>query len=78
MAIKVRNRKIDEEAFLKERKEVLSMWPTGKEVNLEEAIEYHKKLPDHKNFMKVADKTSSGGENRGFSPRRDSHPGARD
>jgi methylaspartate mutase epsilon subunit len=54
MTIRVRNKKIDEAEFLKERKEVLSMWPTGKEVNLEEAIEYHKKLPDHKNFMKVA------------------------
>jgi len=35
---------------------VLSMWPTGKEVDLEEAIAYHKKLPDHKNFMKMADR----------------------
>jgi methylaspartate mutase epsilon subunit len=56
MDIKIRDRKIDEGEFLKERKAVLSMWPTGKEVNLEEAIEYHRKLPDHKNFMKVADK----------------------
>jgi methylaspartate mutase epsilon subunit len=55
MDIKIRDKKIDEEEFLKERKGVLSMWPTGKEVDLEEAIEYHKKLPDHKNFMKVAD-----------------------
>ena len=51
---KVRNRKLDEEEFLKERKEVLAMWPTGKEVDLEEAVEFHKKLPDHKNFGKVA------------------------
>ena len=56
MSVKIRDRKIDEGEFLRERKTVLSMWPTGKEVNLEEAIEYHKKLPDHKNFMKVADK----------------------
>ena len=56
MDIKIRDRKIDEGEFLKERKGVLSMWPTGKEVNLEEAIDYHKKLPDHKNFMKVAER----------------------
>jgi methylaspartate mutase epsilon subunit len=56
MDIKVRNKKIDEKEFLKERQEVLSMWPTGKEVDLEEAIEYHKRLPDHKNFMKVAER----------------------
>jgi len=56
MDIKVRNKKIDEKEFLKERQEVLSMWPTGREVDLEEAIEYHKRLPDHKNFMKVAER----------------------
>lgn len=32
------------------------MWPTGKEVDFEESFEYHKKLPEHKNFMKVAEK----------------------
>ena len=47
-------------------------------MDLEEAIEYHKKLPDHKNFMKVAEKTSSRREDSGLSPRRDSHPGTRD
>jgi methylaspartate mutase epsilon subunit len=56
MKIKVRDRKLDQEEFFKERETVLSMWPTGKEVDLEEAIEYHKALPDHKNFMKVADR----------------------
>jgi methylaspartate mutase epsilon subunit len=55
MGMQVWDRKIDEGEFVKERETVLSMWPTGKEVNLEEAIEYHKNLPDHKNFMKVAD-----------------------
>ena len=30
------------------------MWPTGKEVDLDEAFAYHKDLPDHKNFMMVA------------------------
>jgi len=34
----------------------------GEGMNLEEAIEYHKKFRDHKNFMKVArkDPTSEG------------------
>ena len=53
MAIKAKNKKIDEEQFLRMRGEVLSQWPTGKEVDLEEAIEYQKKLPDQKNFHKV-------------------------
>src|SRR4030043_1994047 len=56
MEIKVRNRKIDEEEVFNERQRVLSMWSTGKEVDLEEAIEYHKRLPDHKHFMKVAER----------------------
>ena len=46
MEIKIGNKKLDEEAFLKERAEVLALWPTGKEVNLEEAIEYHKHIPN--------------------------------
>ncbi|MGL4998446.1 MAG: methylaspartate mutase subunit E [Cetobacterium sp.] len=41
-----------EEEFFKIREEVLKQWPTGKEVNLEEAVAYHKNLPDHKNFAK--------------------------
>jgi methylaspartate mutase epsilon subunit len=56
MTGKVRDRKIEEGEFFKERQTVLSMWPTGKEVNLEEAIDYHKRLPEHKNFMKVAER----------------------
>ncbi len=35
---------IVEEVFLKERAEVLKQWPTGKEVDFAEAVEYHKKL----------------------------------
>ncbi len=50
------NKKIDESEFLKERQKVLSMWPTGREVDLDEAFAYHKDLPDHKNFMMVANK----------------------
>ena len=53
MEITVRNKKWDEGRFLKERKEVLSTWPTGKEVDFEEAVEYQKSLPEHKNFTKV-------------------------
>jgi methylaspartate mutase epsilon subunit len=37
-----------DEEFLNMRKEVLSQWPTGREVDLEEALEYQKKLPKHK------------------------------
>jgi methylaspartate mutase epsilon subunit len=62
MEIKVRNKKLGEEEFLKERQGVLAMWPTGKEVDLDEAIEFHKKLPDHKNFGKVAERLQREGK----------------
>jgi methylaspartate mutase epsilon subunit len=51
---KVVNKRINEEEFLRTREKVLAMWPTGREVDLDEAIEFHKRQPDHKNFGKVA------------------------
>lgn len=45
-------RKWTDEEFFKMREEVLKQWPTGAEVDLEEAVKYHKSLPDHKNFAK--------------------------
>lgn len=50
--MELRNKRWSDEEFFEVRKEVLNQWPTGKEVNLEEAIEYNKKIPDHKNFAK--------------------------
>ena len=41
---KVRNKKWTEDELFAMRKEVLAQWPTGSEVNLEEAIEYHKQI----------------------------------
>jgi methylaspartate mutase epsilon subunit len=43
------NKKWSEDYFFQERKKVLNMWPTGKELNLDEAVEYHKNLPPVKN-----------------------------
>ena len=45
----IRTGRLSEEEFFKERKEVLAQWPTGAEIDLDEAIEYHKSLPPHKN-----------------------------
>jgi methylaspartate mutase epsilon subunit len=56
MAPNVKNQKIDEAEFLKMREKVLAQWPTGKEVDLDEAIEYQKKLPDSKNYLKIMQK----------------------
>lgn len=48
--MEVRNKRWSDEEFLQERKEVLAQWPTGKEVNLDEAIEFQKNLPPSKNY----------------------------
>ena len=45
------NKKLDDETFAAQRKEVLSMWPTGKDVDLDEAFEYNKRFPDDKNVV---------------------------
>ena len=50
--MEIRNRKLSEEEFFKEREEVLAQWPTGKEVDLDEAIEFHKSLPPGKVLAK--------------------------
>lgn len=58
----IKNKKIPEAEFEQLRKEVLVQWPTGKDVNLEEAIAYHKSLPEHKDFAKKLIKAKN--ENR--------------
>ncbi len=50
--MELRNKKWTEEEFFKVREEVLAQWPTGKDIDLQEAIEYNKRIPDHKNFAK--------------------------
>ena len=58
----VKNKRIDEDRFLKRREKILSLWPTGKEVNLEEAIEYQRSLPESKRFSKVLEKLHNEGK----------------
>ena len=46
----IQNKKLSEDVFYKERQEVLGQWHTGKDVNLEEAVAYHKAMPQSRNF----------------------------
>ena len=46
----VHNERLDEDAFLTERREVLATWPTGQEVDLQEALSFLKSLPSAKVF----------------------------
>ncbi|KYO66710.1 methylaspartate mutase subunit E [Thermovenabulum gondwanense] len=48
--MELKNKKWTEDEFFKAREEVLNQWPTGKGVNLEEAAEYLRKVPEHKSF----------------------------
>jgi methylaspartate mutase epsilon subunit len=43
------NKKWTDETFKKEREKVLGLWPTGRDVDLDEAIRYHRSMPDTKN-----------------------------
>ena len=48
----IRNKKISEAEFAALRSEVLTQWPTGKDVNLEEAVAYQKSISAERNFGK--------------------------
>ncbi|MCX7694863.1 MAG: methylaspartate mutase subunit E [Caloramator sp.] len=50
--MELRNKKLTHDEFFKQREEVLRQWPTGANLNLEEAAEYLNKVPDHKHFSK--------------------------
>ncbi len=46
----IQNKKIPEGEFEILRKEVLTQWPTGKDVDLKEAVAYHKAMPANRIF----------------------------
>ena len=48
----IQNKRISDGEFEQLRAEVLTQWPTGKDVNLEEAVAYHKAMPEKRKFGK--------------------------
>lgn len=57
--MEIRNVRISDDEFQKEREEVLKQWPTGADVNFEEAVEYQKNIPNSQRFdvkLQKADK----------------------
>ena len=48
----IQNKRISNDEFFKLRQEVLAQWPTGKDVDLEEAVAYHKSMPQERIFAK--------------------------
>ena len=57
----IQNKRIPEGEFMKLRQEILTQWPTGKDVNLEEAVAYHKAMPKSRDFsQKLLDAKRNG------------------
>ncbi len=54
--------RISDERFDEIRKEVLTTWPTGKDVDFNEAVEYQKAIPESKNFALAMHKASQEGK----------------
>ena len=48
----IQNKKIPEGEFQALRAEVLTQWPTGRDVNLEESVAYHKAMPENRIFSR--------------------------
>lgn len=51
--LRVSNKRIDDDLLMKKRRAELDRWPTGKEVDFDEAVAYQKSLPDSKIWWKV-------------------------
>ncbi len=48
----IQNKRISNDEFYALRQEILNQWPTGKDVDLQEAVAYHKAMPENRSFGK--------------------------
>lgn len=60
--MELKNKKWTHDEFNAIRKEVLTHWPTGSEVNFEEAVKYHESIPAKRHFAKRLVKAKKNGE----------------
>ena len=56
----IQNKRLPDSEFYALRNEVLTQWPTGKDVNLEEAVAYHKAMPENRIFSQKLLKAKKG------------------
>ena len=56
------NKKLTNDEFYGLQKEILTQWPTGAAVDFDAAVEFHKNLPEHKNFGKKLLKAKAEGK----------------
>ncbi len=62
MVVVLKNQKLSDDVFQGLRREVLEQWPTGAEVNFQEAVEYQKAIPAKKRFSAKLDQAEKKGE----------------
>ena len=48
----LQNKRIADDEFASIRAEVLQQWPTGRDVDFDEAVAFHKAMPEHKIFSR--------------------------
>ena len=48
--MEIRNKRLTMDEFTRQRQEVLAQWPTGRDVNLDEAFSYQRAIPQEKRF----------------------------
>ncbi len=60
--MELKNKKWTQDEFNAIRQEILTQWPTGKEVNFEEAVKYHENIPAKRHFAKRLVKAKKNGE----------------
>ncbi|CQR72228.1 Methylaspartate mutase E chain [Sporomusa ovata DSM 2662] len=60
--MELKNKKWTHDEFNAIRQEVLNQWPTGKDVNFEEAVKYHETIPAKRHFAKRLVKAKKNGE----------------
>lgn len=60
--MELKNEKLSMTEFNNIRAEVLTQWPTGKDVNFDEAIAYHKRIPKSMNFSTVMSRAREDGK----------------
>ena len=59
--MELQNKKWTEDQFNEYLEKVRSWYPTGREVDMDEAVEYHKNMPEHRNLFKVWSKAEAEG-----------------
>ncbi len=59
--MELNNQRWSDEEFLTERKKVLALWPSGREIDLEESVDYLRTLPPEKNYAQAIREAESEG-----------------